>query len=525
MNFGSVVFALCSGFAMASRNVFMKTFQKNGINTPPSDGWKQIAVKGLFDYISITSAAAFPGTIFLIFAETQGTSQIKDRTITSFMVKSLVGKEAILFHGLYNIASISVLCLISTQSHSLLNVGKRIINVLYAGIVFRESVSFNGIPEVVMGGILYSARRNMTRTSRLFIYFLILVEMNFGSNIDFYSYSVGKSRFSPHQRGNTANTPNGESTLDSNVVIWMYPYKPPNATWYQEQLGKDAKTAFFCGFPSVCRRGINSTHAFASINLRELTTGTSYGSFVSHHFYYKVLHGKEYIHHVQSVAICSMVLLEESCYSISVNPASTTNYTERTKEGRQELLEQCREYDPTKSGTVPIFREAIERNQPYTILGYDSRVKTAAEANSGDEVQALAGLQFLPEHTMTVDRDEGYSRMKDNGTSPLLIANAWYGTQSKFPPPLPTESNNNKIVFTSLHFSGNGKKLIKLYKSYWEEYISQVGPIGARDTATLNFLQTEGLSSYLSLCFTLNFQLPRSPKLVAVDQNLEAMKF
>eukprot|EP00957_Ditylum_brightwellii_P071497 5434874-Ditylum_brightwellii.AAC.1 len=110
--------------------------------------------------------------------------------------------------------------------------------------------------------------------------------------------------------------------------------------------------------------------------------------------------------------------------SVSVNPTSINYNTEGTKEGREELLEQCREYDPTKRGSEPIFREALERNEPYAILGYDSRVKRAPEANSDDEVQALAGLQFLPEHTMTVDRDEGYSRIKDDGNSPLLIANA-----------------------------------------------------------------------------------------------------
>lgn len=170
VNFGSVFFALCSGFAMASRNVYMKTeaskTKNNYLCRHETDGWKQIAVKGLFNYISITSAAAVPGILFLILVELQGSPQIKDSTITMRMFKSPAGQEAIVFHGIYNIASISVLCLISTQSHSLLNVGKRIVNVLYAGIVFGESIGFNGFIGLciaAMGGILYSSGSNMSK--------------------------------------------------------------------------------------------------------------------------------------------------------------------------------------------------------------------------------------------------------------------------------------------------------------------------------------------------------------------------
>jgi hypothetical protein len=69
------------------------------------------------------------------------------------------GKEAVIFHGLYNLASITVLCLISAQSHSLLNVGKRICNVLAAAVVFNEPVGHNeimGLCVAAIGGLFYS---------------------------------------------------------------------------------------------------------------------------------------------------------------------------------------------------------------------------------------------------------------------------------------------------------------------------------------------------------------------------------
>lgn len=170
VNIWSVFFALCSGLAMASRNVVMKMLSPAASsseekNMSASHGWKQIAVKGLFKYTSITSAAAAPATFFLILAEVRGSSQIRDNSISTWMLKSLVGKEAIIFHGIYNIASISVLCLITAQSHSILNVGKRIANVLYVSIAFEEPIGFIGIMGLciaAIGGGLYSFGSTMS---------------------------------------------------------------------------------------------------------------------------------------------------------------------------------------------------------------------------------------------------------------------------------------------------------------------------------------------------------------------------
>ena len=81
VNVWSVFFALCSGLAMASRNVVMKTLSPAAASSSKENdmrarqGWKQIAVNGLFNYISITSVAAIPATLFLILAEIRSSSK------------------------------------------------------------------------------------------------------------------------------------------------------------------------------------------------------------------------------------------------------------------------------------------------------------------------------------------------------------------------------------------------------------------------------------------------------------------
>jgi len=80
-----------------------------------------------------------------------------------------IGKEAIICHGLYNLSSISVLMSqISAQSHSILNVGKRICNIIYAAIVFQEPIGKKGIVGLFIaatGGVLYTRGKNAASPS------------------------------------------------------------------------------------------------------------------------------------------------------------------------------------------------------------------------------------------------------------------------------------------------------------------------------------------------------------------------
>ena len=190
VNYESVSFALCSGIFMASRNVTKKILNQ-GINAQDNDkekDWIEAAMSGMSNFCTITALAAIPATLFLVLVEILSSTGSKG-TITLWMLETSgrAGKEAIFFHGLYNIASISVLSLISAQSHSLLNVGKRIFNVITAAIIFHEPIGPNGcfgLCIAACGGILYSCgpdfvrryNRSMDSAGRNFkIFFVILI--------------------------------------------------------------------------------------------------------------------------------------------------------------------------------------------------------------------------------------------------------------------------------------------------------------------------------------------------------------
>ena len=157
-------------------------------------------------------------------------------------------------------------------------------------------------------------------------------------------------------------------------------------------------------------------------------------------------------------------------------------------------------YDPTNSNAEPPFLEpTLKFPNHYGILSYDSRVKKATDANSGDEMQTFAGLQFLPYLTDYVDRDNGLPQAKSG-----FFANAWYGFPSAFPPP-PLESIH-PIMF-SMHMSGDFLKVGQSNMNYFQKYNAMLGPIGARDLPTLAFLQENGIDTYQSSCFTQMTQM------------------
>ena len=186
VNLHTIMYALFSGFAMSSRNVAQKTLRKQvnsrrivNATTRAEDSWKETMLLGLNNFIQITSYAVLPsvlglGISFFKYTALQG---IEGENILKWIVMSTgkPGVEAIVFHGLYNIASISVLSAISAQSHSLLNVGKRVWNVMVAAVIFHDPLGRNGffgLSIAAIGGLMYSKAgtaggpRNMgTRTA------------------------------------------------------------------------------------------------------------------------------------------------------------------------------------------------------------------------------------------------------------------------------------------------------------------------------------------------------------------------
>lgn len=146
VNVFSVAFALLSGLSLSFRNVTVKHFQKEKA--------EKTALNGIRKFLEITAAGTIISCLQLLFA-------IRNLPRFSMMLINCewYGFQAILFHGLYNLASIFVLSFISAPSHSLLNVGKRISNVLVASIAFGEKIGQEGILGLVIaliGGVTYS---------------------------------------------------------------------------------------------------------------------------------------------------------------------------------------------------------------------------------------------------------------------------------------------------------------------------------------------------------------------------------
>ena len=148
VNIFSITFALLSGASMSFRNVTVKYFQTKEAEKTAT------AVNAVHKYIEITSAGAMISCIQLLF-----TIQNLPRFSRMIFTCEWYGFQAIVFHGLFNLASISVLSFINASSHSLLNVGKRILNVLVATMAFDEKVGEEGVFGLVIafiGGIAYS---------------------------------------------------------------------------------------------------------------------------------------------------------------------------------------------------------------------------------------------------------------------------------------------------------------------------------------------------------------------------------
>ena len=94
--------------------------------------------------------------------------------------------RAVVFHCLYNIFSITVLCLTSATTHSLLNVGKRIVNVLAAAAYFGVSLSASGkggISLAALGAFLYNDNSVESIRSSVVTKYFARAESNEGNSV------------------------------------------------------------------------------------------------------------------------------------------------------------------------------------------------------------------------------------------------------------------------------------------------------------------------------------------------------
>jgi hypothetical protein len=126
--------------------------------------------------------------------------------------------------------------------------------------------------------------------------------------------------------------------------------------------------------------------------------------------------------------------------------------------------------------------------------------------NLGDEIQSIAARRFLPTVDYNVERDSISDFRSRNGERVALVMNGWFiYNPEKWPPspdlvPLPV----------AMHVTDEARRAFLSRASM--DWLMAHGPIGARDAATLEFLQGAGIDAYFSGCVTLTLDRPPVPR-------------
>ena len=126
-----------------------------------------------------------------------------------------------------------------------------------------------------------------------------------------------------------------------------------------------------------------------------------------------------------------------------------------------------------------------------------------SQGNVGDDIQSLAAALHLPRVDTTIDRERIHQW---RGEGPVaVIMNGWFsGDPAAWPPP-----SSVRPVFVSFHVAERFKATIREHASY----LKQFEPIGTRDAASRDFLQSIGIKAEITYCLTLTFpQRPSAPK-------------
>ena len=318
-NSNAIVFALCSGICMAGRNTAVKKFdsklpakeEKKSYNQEQQVDWHMAAVDGIQKFIQITGSATLVSVLALPFAVGLSASGNMISATTLLLSSGWIGLQSIIYHGLYNIASISVLCLISAQSHSLLNVGKRVSNVLVAATVFQENIGIQGIMGLLVaatGGFAYLSspkgkRRNVRPALKINKILRITTLVIFAS---FFLFNLNLSYLLTSTYKNEVGETNLSSTgvltkktHSSDFLVWMFPFPPPT----KEASKMAIDDTLICAYSNAC----NDYEHHTKINLKALTKDTYFHNYVCDHAYHKVRHMQDFPYHIHAITMMSLL--------------------------------------------------------------------------------------------------------------------------------------------------------------------------------------------------------------------------
>ena len=154
-------------------------------------------------------------------------------------------------------------------------------------------------------------------------------------------------------------------------------------------------------------------------------------------------------------------------------------------------------------------------------------------SNIGDDIQALAAKQFLPENTIAIDREfihefhhEAKVHTIINGWYMWTKNLGWYQSKKKAPEKSWPPSFVLNPLILSIHFTPGF--VSSALSDEGVEYLKKYSPIGARDYYTLQELQNKNIPSYFSGCLTLTLEnscKERTDTIYAVDIDQECINF
>lgn len=133
--------------------------------------------------------------------------------------------------------------------------------------------------------------------------------------------------------------------------------------------------------------------------------------------------------------------------------------------------------------------------------------------NLGDDIQSYATSLFLPSIDYIVDREELDTFQSDNDELVAVIMNAWYLLKKwNWPPAKCIIPKLTGIHFAASSIERYGTTLqYEFLEGIGGEWLRSYGPVGFRDTNTLELCKKYDIDGYLSGCITLT--LPKQKKI------------
>ncbi|WP_438478754.1 polysaccharide pyruvyl transferase family protein [Streptococcus pluranimalium] len=172
---------------------------------------------------------------------------------------------------------------------------------------------------------------------------------------------------------------------------------------------------------------------------------------------------------------------------------------------------------------VDIIKNELKSYQPKKVEGTKYALFRYSTDNIGDEIQSLAAKRFLPKVDYYLNRDYLNYFIPETHDDIKLIMNSWYTHHSEnFPVVQPTV----KPLLTSMYFADHTKSAFSSADNV--AFFNEFGPVGARSTDTVSFMESIGVDTYFSGCVTLTLQSEPSIKkrdfILAVDVPKEALE-